>query len=122
MAKSSGPSKAALTAALDAATEAGQLAADKAGKAAARARETAMSAAEVWPELLGAAGAGFVDGAGYSMPYTVQGVTVPTVPLIAGGVAMFAKKPMDPIHKAGRGMVIYAAGLVAAQLAQRIRV
>lgn len=122
MAKNTGPGKAALTAALDAATEAGQLAADKAARAASRARETAMSAAEVWPELLGAGAAGFIDGAGYSMPYTFQGVTVPSVPLIAGAAAMVAKKPTDPIHKAGRGMVIYAAGLISAQLAQRIRV
>ena len=89
---------------------------EKAKAAAAKARGAAVDAAEVWPELAGAAVAGGLAGAGIGYDWEVMGVSVPVVPLAGGLALMLATKRGGMAARAGRGMLIAAGYELAAQL------
>jgi len=88
-------------------------------KGAARARDAAADAAQVWPELAGAAVAGGLAGAGIGYEVELMGVALPVVPLAAGVGLMVAGKRGGVASRAGRGMLIAAGYELAAQIAGR---
>ncbi len=89
---------------------------ERAKAAAAKARGAAADAAEVWPELAGAAVAGGLAGAGVGYSYEVMGVELPIVPLAGGIALMLGTKRGGMAARAGRGMLIAASYDIAAQL------
>ena len=89
---------------------------EKAKAAAAKARGAAADAAEVWPELAGAAFAGGLAGAGIGYTYKVMGIELPIVPLAAGTALLLATRRGGMAARAGRGMLIAAGYELAAQL------
>ena len=107
----------ALRAQLDDATAA----LDSAKRGAVKARDAAKDAAEIWPEVAGAAVAGGLAGAGLSYDFEIMGVSVPLVPIGAGTALMLATKRGGMAARAGRGMLIAAGYELAAQLTAGVR-
>ncbi len=89
---------------------------EKATAVAAKARGAAADAAEVWPELAGAAVAGGLAGAGVGYSWEVMGVELPLVPLAGGVALMLGTRRGGIASRAGRGMLIAASYDIAAQL------
>lgn len=111
----------AAVAALRAQLDNTEAALQSAKRGAVKARDTAKDAAEVWPELAGAAVAGGLAGAGLAYDFDFMGVSIPLVPLGVGAGLMLGTKRGGMAARAGRGMLIAAGYEVAAQLTAGVR-